>query len=62
MTDKEQIQELKAHLSVALARISELEALVMKLTIVKTSKNSHSPRRAICLARTKAFVKRAARL
>jgi transposase len=43
MTDQEQISDLKGQLSCALARISELEALVLQLTTVKTSKNSHNP-------------------
>ena len=43
MTDKEQIEHLKGELSHALTRISELEALLMKLSTVKSSKNSHKP-------------------
>lgn len=43
MTEKEQIEDLKGQLSVAMARISELEALVLRLSTVKTSKNSHNP-------------------
>jgi transposase len=43
MTDKEQIADLQGQLSQALTRIAELEALVMKLATVKTSKNSHNP-------------------
>lgn len=43
MTDKEQIEDLKGQLKQALARISELEALILHLGTVKTSKNSHNP-------------------
>lgn len=43
MTDKERILDLEGQLSKALARITELEALIMQLTTVKTSKNSHNP-------------------
>lgn len=43
MTDKEQIKDLRGQLTQALARIAELEALVIHLSTVKTSKNSHNP-------------------
>jgi transposase len=43
MTDQERIQDLEAKLAQALTRISELEALVLKLATAKTSKNSHIP-------------------
>jgi len=43
LTDKEQIEDLSGQLSNALARIKELEALVLQLSTVKTSKNSHRP-------------------
>ena len=43
MTDKEQIEWLKGELSLALTRISELEALLLKLSTVKSSHNSHKP-------------------
>jgi transposase len=43
MTDQERISDLEGQLSKALTRITELEALVMRLTTVKTSKNSHNP-------------------
>lgn len=43
MTDKEQIEYLKGQLAIAMARISELEALLLRLSTVKTSKNSHNP-------------------
>jgi len=43
MTDKEQIEDLKGQLAMALVRISELESLVLRLSTVKTSKNSHNP-------------------
>ena len=50
MTEKEKIQELEGQLeqrdvllSQALTRISELEALVLKISTVKTSQNSHLP-------------------
>ena len=50
MTEKEKIQELEAQLAQrdvllaqALTRISELEALVLKISTVKTSQNSHLP-------------------
>lgn len=50
MTDQDQIQALKAEnaqlrtlLTQALARITELEALVLKSSTVKTSKNSSKP-------------------
>lgn len=43
MTDKEQIEWLKGELSQALTRISELEALLLKLSIAKSSNNSHKP-------------------
>ena len=43
MTDKEQIEDLKGQLAMAMTRISELEALVLRLSTVKTSKNSHNP-------------------
>ena len=48
MTEKEKIQELEAQLAQrdvllaqALTRISELEALVLKISTVKTRQNSH---------------------
>ena len=43
MTDKEQIEDLRGQLAHALARIAELEALLIHLATVKTSKNSHNP-------------------
>jgi transposase len=43
MTDKEQIEYLKGQLSHALTRISELEALLLKRSTVKSSNNSHKP-------------------
>ncbi len=50
MTAKEQISHLQGQLDQALARnlelearVSELEALVLRLSTVKTSKNSHNP-------------------
>lgn len=43
MTDKEQIESLRGQLADALARIAELEALVIHLSTAKTSKNSHNP-------------------
>jgi hypothetical protein len=42
MTDKEQIEYLKGQLSHALTRISELEALLLKRSTVKSSNNSHT--------------------
>ena len=43
MTDKERIAHLEGELMKALARISELEAILLRLSTVKTSKNSHTP-------------------
>jgi transposase len=43
MTDKEQIEYLKGQLSHVLTRISELEALLLKRSTVKSSNNSHKP-------------------
>lgn len=43
MTEREQIVDLQGQLTVALTRISELEALVKQLSTAKTSKNSHKP-------------------
>jgi len=43
MSDKDQISHLKGELAKALARISELEALLLHLGTSKTSKNSHNP-------------------
>ena len=43
MTDKEQIADLRGQLAHALARIAELEALLIHFATVKTSKNSHNP-------------------
>lgn len=43
MTKDEQIQDLTAKLAVALARITELESLVLRLSTPKTSANSSLP-------------------
>jgi transposase len=43
MTDKERIAHLEGELNKALARISELEAIILRLSTGKTSKNSHNP-------------------
>lgn len=43
MTDKEQIASLKLQISQALARIAELEALLLAQSVVKNSKNSSVP-------------------
>lgn len=43
MTDKERISHLEGELIKALARISELEAILLRLSSGKTSKNSHNP-------------------
>jgi transposase len=43
MTDKERIAHLEGELNKALARISELEAILLRLSTGKTSKNSHNP-------------------
>ena len=40
MTKDLKIQDLESKLDMALTRISELEALVLKLSILKTSSNS----------------------
>jgi transposase len=43
MTDQEKIKDLEGKLSIALTRITVLEALLSKRTSTKTSKNSHIP-------------------
>lgn len=43
MTEQEKIKDLEGKLSHALTRITELEALLLKLATTKTSNNSHIP-------------------